>query len=275
MTSVFFGSSKYVLPIISVLRNFFNLSLVITTEKNPNEAVSSYCISHHVPYRSVDRLDKKTIEKIKETEPEFAVLAYFGIILPSKALSLFKKGILNLHPSLLPLYRGPTPVQTTILEGDRETGVTIIKLDSEVDHGPILGQEKEPVFSNDTTDTLHSRLFEKGAHFLKETINRYLQGDLIPQKQNHRKATFTNHLTRKSGYIDRVTPPKPLILKRMINAYYPWPGVWTELDIQGKKTRLKLLPGEKVQLQDKKVVSYKDFYNGYPNLKGKLENLLV
>ena len=275
MNIVFFGSSPYVLPILDLLRTHFDLSLVVTTEKFPTEAVPLYCKKHAIPYISVDQFDKTLLETIKKQHAEVAVLAYFGIILPNDILTLFPRGIINIHPSLLPNYRGPTPVQTTILHGDSETGVTIIRLDNQVDHGPIFIQEKETVFPSDNTDSLHIRLFEKGAKLLEKTLDAYLKGTVKPREQMHTKATFTNHLTRQSGYIDSTNPPAREQLIRMIKAYYPWPGVWTKIMLNGKQVRMKLLPQQKLQLQDKRPMSYKDFYNGHPEMKGKLQNLLV
>jgi len=275
MNIIFFGSSKYVIPLLETLKSNFNISLVITTEKEKYEAVPKYCTTNEISYISVDKFDTKTIETIKNQNAAVAILAYFGLILPQEILSLFPKGIINIHPSLLPLYRGPTPVQTTLLNGDKQTGVTIIRLDEEVDHGPILGQENEAILPDDTTDSLHVRLFEKGGQLLQRVLSEYLKGALKPKAQNHEKATYTDHLTRQSGYIDRSNSPSEEKLQRLIRAYYPWPGVWTKIVLNGKETRMKLLPNQRLQLQDKRPMSYKDFYNGYPEMKGKLQDLLI
>jgi len=275
MNIVFFGSSKYIVPILSMLKSTYDLSLVVTTEKNPQDTVPLYCRKNAVPFISIEKFDKKTIEEIKKQNAKVAILAYFGLFLPDEVLDIFPKGIINIHPSLLPKDRGPTPVQTTILNGKTKTGVTIIKLDQEIDHGPILAQTEESAIPSDTTDSLHIRLFEKGSELLKIALERYLNGNQILKEQDHKKATYTEHLTRTSGYIDSNNPPEKKELKRMIHAYFPWPGVWTQIRIKNKQIRIKLLPEGKLQLQDKKPMTYKDFYNGYPELKGKLENLLV
>lgn len=280
---IFFGSSSYVIPILEVLRKNFDLKLVITTEKNPTDAVPSYCIANKIPYLSIsDFSDPSLISHLSFLISHFSplispagVLADFGLIIPKEILNAFPKGIINIHPSLLPKYRGPTPVQTAILNGEKITGVSIIKLDEEIDHGPILGQEKEEILDNDTSESLYKRLFEKGANLLLKVLNFYLKGDLKSIAQNHSKATFTKSLTRNNGFID-VSNLKTAVTKidTMIRAYYPWPGVWSEIRISKSEIRrIKFLPKEKIQVEGKKPMSYKDFLNGYPQAKTLIERI--
>lgn len=273
---VFFGSSKHVIPIIETLRKHFNLALVVTTDKLPTDPVVKFCSLHKVQYYIVlDFMPKKIIKKISESGASLGVLAYFGIILPSEVLKSFPKGIVNTHPSLLPKYRGPTPVQTAILNGDKVTGVTIIKLDEQVDHGPILAQREETIRANETTETLHERLFNICASMLSSTIKQYNNGTIIPKEQNHKKATFTKQLRRESGFIDINNPPPHDVLERMIRAYYPWPGVWSRQIVNNKSSIIKFLPEKKIQVEGKKPMSYKDFLNGYPDAQKQLLDLLV
>src|SRR5260370_6194347 len=119
-----------------MLHTNFELALVVTTETDLTDTVPTYCQQNNIPYLSIKKLDSSVQERIKKESAPVAVLGYFGILLPQEALKIFQKGILNIHPSLLPKYRGTTPVQSAILNGDSETGVTIIKLDSQMDHGP-------------------------------------------------------------------------------------------------------------------------------------------
>ncbi len=275
MSVVFFGSSKFVIPILEVLRKNFDLKLVLTTEKNLTGAVPAFCIKHKIPYLSVSNLsDHNTKYLILNTESPVAILADFGLIIPKEILNAFPKGIINIHPSLLPKHRGSTPVQTAILNGDKITGVSIIKLDKEVDHGPILAQEKEKILDTDTADILYKRLFEKGANLLLKILNSYLKDELKPIAQNHKKATFTSRLTRESGFVDIKNPPSPEKLQQMIKAYFPWPGVWTKTKLNGVEKIIKFLPDQKIQVEGKKPMSYKDFINGYPEIKQQLEKLL-
>lgn len=268
MNTVFFGSSKFVIPILDVLRKNFDLSLVITTEKLPTESVPNYCIKNKIQYISIQKFNNEIIEQLNNINSPIAVLAYFGLILPNNVLDIFPKGIINIHPSLLPKYRGPTPGQSAIISGDDKTGVTIIKLDAEVDHGPILNQKEEKILPTDTAETLYDRLFNIGANLLPKVLQLYLDGKITLKEQNHNLASFTPHLSRTDGYIDVTNPPAAEKLDRMIRAYYPWPGVWTRLKINDERLKIvKFLPNKMVQVEGKKPMSYKDFVNGYPNAK--------
>jgi len=144
-------------------------------------------------------------------------------------MNVFPYGIINIHPSLLPKYRGPTPVQSAILNGDGETGVTIIKLDKYLDHGPVVAQVEEEIKDNDTAKSLYERLFKIGGELLIKTLARYenVQELFIPQ--NHEHATFTKALTRDDGYYDLQSISSGRgFFERMVRAYYPWPGVWSK-----------------------------------------------
>jgi len=278
---IFFGSSKYVTPIVEVLKNNFDLSFVVTTEKFPTDPIPSYCIKSKVyHYVVIDFGNKNFINALKEANADMAILASFGAIIPKEILNIFPKGIINIHPSLLPKYRGPTPVQAAILNGDKTTGITIIKLDEKIDHGPILFQKKELIKENDTADSLYERLFKLAAGLIVRTIKLYLKEDIKLQKQNHKQSTFTKMLTRQDAYFDINNPPRPEMLNRMIRAYHLWPGVWTQIRINDKarlpdrqRLRIKFLPEKKIQVEGGKPMSYKDFLNGYPNLATVMLNL--
>lgn len=259
---IFFGSSKLVLPIIEILNSKYDLKIVVTTEKEPSQAIPGYCLKNSLPYISIQQFNNTTIQQLASYKSPLAVLADFGLIVPDEVLNAFPKGIINIHPSLLPKFRGPTPVQSAILSGEKETGVSIIRLDNAVDHGPLLAQETEPILEDDTSETLHEKLFAKGAELLVKVLPDYISGNLVPKPQDDSKATFTEKLTRNSGYIDLSKSQ----IDRMIRAYYPWPGVWTTIAIRDKQKeiRIKFLPGNKLQVEGKKPMSYKDFLNGYP-----------
>ncbi len=278
MKVVFFGSSKYVIPIIEVLTRDFDLALVVTTEQNQTDPIPSYCLSQKLPYLSVSTLADPNFKfKILNLKLSIAVLADFGLIIPTEILNAFPKGIINIHPSLLPKYRGPTPVQNAILSSDKETGVTIIKLDNEIDHGPILTQKETTISASDNAQTLYEKLFRIGADLLHRNLNKYIKGEIKLSEQDHSKATFTKMLTREDGFIDlsslKIENSK-LKIARMVRAYYPWPGVWTKLNLKTKDQKLKtikFLPKNLIQVEGKKPMSYKDFLNGYPSVKEIIE----
>ena len=247
---IFFGASSYVLPIIEILRKKFELELVITTEKNGNESLIKYCKLNKIPYSSVlskDELLKLVNGQSSIINRQLGIVADFGIIIPKEVLESFTYGILNIHPSLLPKHRGSTPIQTAILNGDKKTGVTFIRMDEKVDHGPIIYQFEEEILETDTFETLAKKLFERASDSLASVITRYNDGEL--KIQNHSKATFTKLLKRADGYIDisSITPVEKL--DRMIRAFYPWPGVWTRPRFSscGQAKIVKFLSYKKIQ----------------------------
>jgi len=276
LSVVFFGSSKYVIPIIQVLKSIksrFNLVLVVTTEQNPFDPILSYCLENKIQFISAQQFNNETIRAIKDANASFAVLADFGLIIPQSVLEIFPKGIINIHPSLLPKYRGPTPGQSAILNNEKATGVTIIKLDKKIDHGPILFQKKEEITDEDTAKNLYTKLFKIGADNLYQTIQQYIKGDLKPILQDESKATFTKMISKNDGFIDIQNPPSVNKINRMIRAYSPWPGVFFKTKLSGKEKIIKLLPENKIQVEGKKPISYKDFANGYKEGKEILVKL--
>lgn len=275
MKIVFFGSSSYVLPVIEKLKKDFKIELVVTTEKELKDPIITFCKKNQLPYLSVSNLSNPNHKSyILNLKSDIAVLADFGLILPNEVLNKFTKGILNIHPSLLPKYRGPTPVQSAILNNEKETGVSIIKLDDKVDHGPILVQTKEEIKSKDTTQSLYKRLFQIGSDLLYQNIKQYINNELKLIEQNDEKATFTKLLIKNDGYFNLNNPSSLEKLDLMIRAYFPWPSTWTRSMINGKSSIIKFLPEKKLQVEGKKPVNYKDFINGYPNLDKNLLNLL-
>lgn len=263
MKVIFFGSGNYAIPVIDALKKEFDL-FVFTTEKEKQNPLIKYLEENNINYKSTASLSEKDILKHKAS---LGILTNFRLIIAKSILDLFPLGILNIHPSLLPKYRGAIPGQEAILNNDKTTGVSIIKLDEKMDHGPILIQKEENIKESDTANSLYQKLFEIGADLLSQNIKQYIKGDLKLTSQDDKKATYTKTLTRQSGFIDINNPPKNL--KTMIKAYFPWPGVWT---IYNKK-RIKFLPDNKVQVEGKSEVNYKDFINGYENGQTILEQL--
>lgn len=199
-------------------------------------------------------------------DADLAVIAAYGKILTKEELSAPKFGCINVHPSLLPKYRGPSPIQSAILNGDKVSGITIIKIDEGIDHGPILYQEELELSGNDNFDILSKKMFLRSSEVLPQIIKNFVEGKIKPIAQDHNKATFCDQLTRQSGFFNITTPPSPEILDRMIRAYYPWPGVWCKWTMDNGQLKIvKFLPENKLQMEGKKAISQKDFLNGYPD----------
>ncbi len=161
----------------------------------------------------------------------------------------FNGRLYNIHPSLLPKYRGPSPLQTQILDGVTYTGVSIITLDEQMDHGPIVAVAKDKILSDDTTESLGNRLFSLGADlFTNNVIPSMAEGSLSPITQNHDLATYTHMLTRQDGFVP-YNQFKPELLDTKFRAFYPWPSVWTTTP-EGKRLKLVALkPQILVQLE--------------------------
>jgi methionyl-tRNA formyltransferase len=158
-------------------------------------------------------------------EPSFAILVDYGQIVPAAILDL-AKGALNVHPSLLPRHRGATPIPAAILAGDRETGVTVIRMDAGIDTGPIVAQERIPLDGTETTPELEEQLSALGAEVLLRALGPWLAGELRPQPQDEGAATLTRPLRREDGRLRSTVPARDL--ERRVRAYTPWPGSFLE-----------------------------------------------
>lgn len=274
MKVVFLGSSHNVFPIIEVLKNKFELESVFTTETEEKASIIPFCISKGIEIVEVHSKDELKKEVFK-TKADLAVVADFGLIIPTEVLKHFRHGILNVHPSLLPKYRGPTPVQQAILNGEDKTGVTIIKLDEKMDHGPILIQEERQISPDDTSQSLYEILFRMGAELLLKVIKPYINAKLDPIPQNHNEATYTHLLTKQSGFIPVSDMPSFEQLDKLTRAYFPWPGVWMRTQVsQTEEKRIMFLPFKRIQVEGKKEMEYKDFINGYPQADPNLLSFL-
>jgi len=193
-------------------------------------------------------------------------VADFGVIIPQNILDYFPMGIINVHPSLLPKYRGPTPVQTAILNGDKTTGISIILIDKLMDHGPIFTQKEELIEATDTSKSLYERLFKYGAEILLYVLQKYESRSIAPKSQDDSKATVTKFLSREDGFFDYKTNTDLAYFHNLIRAYYPWPGAWSKaiLNTGQEEKIIKFLPEQKVQVEGGKEMLVKDLLNGYP-----------
>lgn len=230
---IFFGTPKFALPTLSALhQKGFNIVLVVTKPDKP--AGRNLKLTPTPVKIMAEKLSYPVCDSIKdlylETEslkPDLGIVVAYGKIIPQKILDSFPLGCINIHPSLLPKYRGTSPIQTAILNGDQETGVTIMKLDKEMDHGDIISQSQIPISKTDDSKVLHNKLATKGAELLIKVLPDYLLGKLKPTPQNHNQATFTKMITKEAGQIDWNKDAEEI--ERQIRAYYPWPGSFTSL----------------------------------------------
>jgi len=282
MKVIFFGTPKEVIPVLENLTEQFDVVAVVTApdqKKGRKQLITPSPVKVFAQEHSIQVFQPKKLEEINSQlsilNSELFVVAAYGKIIPKEILEIPSKSAINIHPSLLPKYRGPTPIQTTLLHGDQTSGITFIEMDEQMDHGPILHQIPFTLEKTDTFDWLMQSKFAQAAVILPQVITDYLSGKLIPQPQDEQKATYTKMITKEDGYIDLINPPESEKLDRMIRAYYPWPTVWTKTKLNGREVRIKFLPKKQLQVEGKNPMNIKDFLNGYPEMKNYMGKLYL
>ncbi len=243
--------------------------------------------------------------KLLVIKPDLAIVAAYGKILPKEILEIPKHGFINIHGSLLPKYRGASPIQLAILNGDKETGITIMKVDEEMDHGPLLANSKLLIADSDTCDNLSQRLAISGAELLIKTIPDYISGKIKPIEQDHSKATYTKIIKKEDGKIDWSKSAEEI--ERMTRAFYPWPTAWAiwngktlkillarrsfseggeagvangggkkagEVFLRNNELAVQCGDGnliiKKLQLEGGKILTAKEFLNGHKDFAGSI-----
>jgi methionyl-tRNA formyltransferase len=186
--------------------------------------------------------EEKFISELRELKPDLIVVVAYGQILPQSILDLPKFGCLNVHTSLLPKYRGASPIQSAILNGETETGVTIMKMDAGLDTGKIISQARTPILPEDNSQTLHDRLAQLGAELLVETIPDYVAGKIPPKLQNNPEATYAAKIKKEDGRIDWNLSAQEILNR--LRAFTPWPGAFTFLKTKSKPKLLKIWKAE-------------------------------
>lgn len=290
MKIIFFGSSKYSTIVAKTLLENTGLISIVTLPDMPTgrhkilapNPVKAFAQKNNIPFFTENKLDKEILTKISQLQPDFLVIADYGKILPAELLCLPKYAPINIHHSLLPKYRGPSPATSAILAGEKTSGVTIIEMNEKVDAGCILSQKEYILKNDETTPSLLTELNKIGAQLLIPVLRAYIQKTIKKIPQDETKATFTTKIKKTDGFIDINNPPPPRLIDRMIRAYYPWPTAWTRLEINpGKEKIIKFLPASptggtenKIQVEGGNPMSIKDFLNGYPQLKTTIEKLI-
>lgn len=200
--------------------------------------VKKLAVENNLPLLQFSKLDEKAILKIKELEPDLIVVAAYGKFLPSKILTLPKFGAINIHPSLLPKYRGPSPVQAAILNDEKETGVSIIKMTEKMDAGPLLAQKSQIIYNQDNAQTLSEKLANLGGQLLLTILPKIFEKKIRPLPQDETKATYTKILKKEDGKINWHDSAKNI--ERKVRAFYPWPGTYSYFHKNNQKKRIKI-----------------------------------
>ena len=272
---LFFGSDEFSIDILKkIITSGLSVTNVITESDKPAgrnmkltpTPVKKYCIDNNI---SVLTPEKENItEVVKDLKPDLIILASYGKILPSETLNIPPFGAINIHPSLLPKYRGSTPIHTAILNGDEKTGSTVMLMNEKVDEGKIIAQKELIIEKTDTTQTLKQKLAVLGADILLKELPKYMAGLKEPSSQYDISESKTFKLSKDLAKIDW---DKPIdYIDRQIRALKPWPGTYTNLDdkkLQILKARHngEKLEIEEVQLEGKKPANWADFKRGHLN----------
>ena len=271
---IFIGTSSFAITTLEeLIENNYEILAVITAPDKPvgrkQEVIPSPVKEIALKYNLLILQPKKIAEiekKIHELKPDLILVSSYGQMIPKSILDIPKKKSLNLHPSLLPKYRGASPIQTAILNGEKTTGITIMKIDEKMDHGPIIAQQETDIKPDDTYESLESRLSEEVTKLLIEILPRYFKNKIKPKIQDEDNATYTKILTRDDGRIDLKENVQKI--ERKVRAFYPWPGTWTEINNQRIKIlKVKIKDGflflELIQPAGKKPMTGEEFFRGH------------
>ena len=228
------GTPDFAVPVLEKLSSNFQVTGVITQPDRPSgrgrklipSAVKVSAESLNLELFQPENVNSKsTLEKINNWKPDLIAVAAFGQILSPKLLALPKYGCLNIHASLLPHWRGASPINAAILNGDLNSGVTIMKMAEGLDDGPILAQESTPIQPRETAGSLSERLSSMGADLLVKTIPPFISGEILSIEQDHSKSTYSYMLKRKDCLLDFHQNAGDLA--RQVRAFSPWPGTFT------------------------------------------------
>lgn len=295
----YFGSPNFAADFLkklitdTTINQLIEVRLVITQSDQPvgrKQILTPTPVKQVALKHNLEIHDLKLIEnfKLKIKNFDLCLVYAYGDLIPKELLDQPKYGFWNIHPSLLPKYRGPSPIATPLINGDKITGVTIIKMDEEIDHGPIISQEKLTIAQNDSRPDLENKLTDLGFIMFKGIVkNVFLGSKATPESlfdsgqarmttisQQHQSATFTKKLSKQDGFIEFENlklkiKNSPEVLYNLFRGLSPWPGIWTSLpnDKRLKITDLSLVDGKliinKVQLEGKNEVDFETFNKAY------------
>ena len=249
LRTLFFGTAPLACPSLTRLLGHpdFNIHAVVTQPDRPQgrqlkatpSPVKELAVGAGLPVWQPEKCrDPAFIEQVRAAKPDLIVVAAYGQMLPPALLDAPTHGCVNVHASLLPRYRGAAPIQWAILEGDTETGVTIMRIDQGLDTGDILSQRATPVHDTDDAITLHDRLANMGAALLVETLPHYILGSIQPVRQPTQGASYARKISKEDGQID--WRESALAIWRRVRALIPWPGTFTFLPATPKPRLLKV-----------------------------------
>jgi methionyl-tRNA formyltransferase len=232
MKIVFLGSGEFGLECLNTLaRSNHNIRFIVTQPPHPAgrgrkptpTPVARWADSNSVPYIETDNVNSlQMIREISACEPDLIVVIAFGQKIGKELIGLPPKGAINVHASLLPKYRGAAPINWPVINGDKQTGVSIIALAEKMDAGDILAQSATDIGPEETAGRLHDRLAQTAAPLLMQTIDQIANGTAVYTPQDHSGATLAPKLKKSDGFLDFNEPAE--VLQRKIRGFWPWPG---------------------------------------------------
>lgn len=274
---VFFGTPRNAAETLEFLkRNGYLPSLIVTASDMPvgrkqiitPPPVKIWALKNNIPILQPEKLHEEFKKQLSTFNFEVFIVVAYGKIFPEWLLNLPAKGTYNIHYSLLPKYRGASPVQGALLEGEKETGVTIQRMVKELDAGPIIAQGKTKIEPNETMPELLEQLTKLGSELLIKTLDQNISS-IIPTEQDHTNATFSSIIKKEDGLINLNNAPEKNWNK--YRAYKTWPGVYYFIEKDGQKIRIiikeatfenEIFTIKKVLPEGKKEMSYEDFLRG-------------
>ncbi|MEI6125102.1 MAG: methionyl-tRNA formyltransferase [Pseudomonadota bacterium] len=237
MRIVFMGTPEFAVPSLkNLITRKENIVAVVTQPDRPvgrgqhitPSPVKQCALAHSIHVLQPERIKRpEFFELFKSLKPDLAIVAAYGQIFSRALLDIPACGFINVHSSLLPAYRGPAPINRSIINGDTETGITIMKVCEGLDTGDIIIQEKMPILPDDNAETLHDRLADCGAELLGKSVNLLKAGIWNPVPQNHARATYAPPLNKEDGRIDWTRDARSIV--NQIRGMTPWPGCFTYL----------------------------------------------
>ncbi len=249
------GTSEFSVPLLlSLLREGYNIKTVYTRQDRAGgrgqkillSPVKKVSLENALQIRQPASFkEKEEICYLQNLKPDIIIVAAYGLILPKEVLNLPPFGCVNVHPSLLPEHRGPSPIPFTILAGGRESGVSIMLMDEGVDTGPVLKQQSLPIDAEDTAETLTRKLAEMGGSLLLRVLPDWFDGKIKPVPQNNSQATYSKMINKGDGEIYWQSSTAAEIWLK-VRAFYPWPGCYTRW--RGKL--LRILKAKMLDIQE-------------------------
>jgi len=244
MNVIFCGTPQFAVPTLEKLvAEKFTIQLVITNPDEPRgrghkvqpSPVKESALKHGLSlFQPAKVKTDETREYLSQYHPDAMVIVAYGHIVPQWMIDLPPLGCINLHASILPKYRGAAPINWAIIRGEKETGVTTMKIDAGMDTGDMLLERREPIRDDDTTETLGERLGVTGADLMVETLRKLERGEIAPRPQNHDLATLAPRLKKEDGAIDWALTAEEI--ERRVRGLSPWPGAYTSF--RGKRLHI-------------------------------------